>query len=107
MHSASVTCDLCGAPAPLEAFNGNSNFRMPEGWVTISPHVQVHGELRDKTEKKYEFKARLKDLIPKYHLCPDCTADKEKLAREKEAAEIEARKITQLTEPARRVFTLE
>lgn len=118
MHEAQVNCDKCGSPAPLETFNGNSNFRMPSGWVTISPHVQVHGEREDKGEKAWDFKARLKNLVPKYHLCPRCTEDpnraereeKKRLAAEEKArlAEIEeAQRLKTLTEPVRKLVQAE
>lgn len=107
MHIASVICDLCGTPAPLENFNGVANYRMPQGWVSIGSHVTIHGDLRDKSEKKWEFKERLKEMLPKYHLCPDCTADKVKIEALRKEQEAEASKIRQLTEPPRRVFNLE
>ncbi len=118
MHDASVKCDRCGAPAPLENFNGNNNFRMPSGWVTIAAHITIHGELRDKFEKKYEFKDRLKEMLPRTHLCPDCTADPERAAKQaahdkiiadkaRAKAEEEDRRLKSLTEPARRLARLD
>lgn len=110
-----MKCDRCGSPAPLETFNGNSNFRMPSGWVTISPHVQIHGERDDKGEKVWDFKNRIKELVPKYHLCPRCTEDpnraerelKKKLAAEEKerlAAIEERQRLKSLTEPTRKLI---
>lgn len=104
MHKSSVICDLCGFEASMEPFNGNSNYRMPESWATVAAHITVSGTNRKERE-------RIKELIrkrvaPSYNLCPNCTADKEKLERERLAREEEVRKISQITAPPRRVLNL-
>jgi len=89
----------------MEPFNGNSSFRMPKGWATVAAHITVAGVTRPERER---IRGRIKNkLAPSYHLCPVCTEDKEKIERERLAAEAEARKISQLTEPARRQIRLE
>lgn len=73
MNGANVRCDRCGTEVTMEQFNGTTNYRMPEYWVTIhylaSPHG-LHGR-GDKTLKDF-IKETVKEMFPQIHLCPDC-----------------------------------
>lgn len=104
MNGAEATCDRCTKKVPMEQFNGTTNYRMPEYWVTvhymISPHG-LHGR-GDKTLKDF-IKETVLEMLPQVHLCPDCNGASYYLAEKARKKEEHIVKIAGT--PARKVAT--
>lgn len=80
-----IECDSCGHIGEMETFNGNVNYRLPPGWVTIRPQAWPHRfqELApDKKIGKREINEMVSKLVPTMHFCLTCVTDHERRYRE-------------------------
>lgn len=80
MIKTTIECDSCGRISEMEPFNGQSNFRLPAGWVTVKGQALPHRfDEIDKSIKpsKGEINQMVSRLVPNLHFCLECVTDKE------------------------------